>query len=280
MTDSDKTITELNELLVKTDKDELAIVDFNTGITKKISSVNLITKLDYADGFVVKYDTTTSIAITSGEIAANGKIYNLSADTTHSMTSLASAFDMHYIYIDDSESTVPDAVIIDSTTEPTFSDSKRGFYSGDDKCISVVVSPAGSSTIGYFDTVVISPTIIEYYYNMSAFPQMATAMDPSGVWQKPFPNDGSAVTPVNANKIYLRFSGLDLGGQANIFIANKDFTDDDSTINNAYIRWAAGETIMGSIMLALGASRDVRITGNDGDDNAMNLNCSGFGIKR
>ncbi len=276
----DKSIAELNELLAKTDKDELAIVEFGSGTTNKITSVNLITKLDYADGFVVKYDTTTSISITSGEMAANGKVYNLSADTTHTMTSLASAFDMHYIYIDDSASTVPDAFIIDSTDEPVFSDSKRGFYNGDDKCIGAVASTDGASTLITFTTLVVSPNYIKYNLARTELPFMAASMNPNGSWQTPNMNDGSVVTPVNAISITGTIGNTDSGTLIVTNITNFEFAAIETVIGDGQ-NINGGFDFMSSMFdITLGPSRNIKVGGSDNDDNALSVLCTGFGILR
>ena len=264
----DKKISELAELLVKTDKDELAIVDFDTAETKKITSVNLITKLGFVDGFVVKYDTTTSVAIKSGEIEANGKVYNLSADDTHDMTSLASAFDHHYIYIDDSASTVPDAVIIDSITEPVFSDSKRYFYNGDDKCIGVIVSPSGSSTVAYFSTDIKSGNNIEYHIGEKDFPQMASDMNPTTGWLTPDENDGSIVTPVNAQSIFLKLRVLDAGAPCSGRATSEEMAAVNTSFLDGDIDFDGFNNAKSNGWVYLGESRNIKIAGTDNDDNA------------
>jgi len=73
-------------------------------------------------GFTVKPSFAATVfqndevAIELGSIEANGKVYTEAADTTHTITGFTGGFDLLYIYIDDSASTVPNAVIIDSTT--------------------------------------------------------------------------------------------------------------------------------------------------------------------
>jgi len=111
-------------------------------------------------GFIPKYNTTTAITLTAGKAEANGKIFDLSSDVSHAMTSLLSAYGLHYIYIDDSASTEPTAVFIDSLTAPSWDVAKCGWYNGDDRCIGVVPSPLSVIGVTYFSTEVMSDKTI------------------------------------------------------------------------------------------------------------------------
>ncbi len=165
--------------------------------------------LGSVDGFVVKYSSTTSVGITSGNIEANGSEYTLAADTTHAMTSLASGFDFHYIYIDDDASTAPTAVIIDSTTEPAYSHSLRGWYNGDDRCIGAINSPAASVTVEYFDTTVISDKLIQNSMNRY---EIVTNLTPTGAWQTPNTAESDVYTPVNSKQALIHIAVNDATG--------------------------------------------------------------------
>lgn len=116
-----------------------------TGITNLLKG--------YIRGAYPDYNSSTSVKITPGTVEVNGKIAIITSDITHSLTSLLSGADMHYIYIDDSQTTYPYGVdIIDSRTEPSYNQSKKGYYNGNDRCIGVVYSPSGTSTIFDFRT--------------------------------------------------------------------------------------------------------------------------------
>ena len=229
------------------------------------------------DGFVVKYSSTTAVAITSGFVEVNGKLYKLSSDTTHTLTSLASGTDFHYIYIDDDASTTPTAVIIDSTDEPGWSDSKRGWYNGDDRCIGVVYSPDASATILYFGTEIMSDKNIAYNIDGIAI-AMATNFNPNNTWQTPTV-DGDMVTPVNAIAFHGRVEGRDLPTTyVEAYLTSKEDAD---SLSSGGFRSVAGYGIVTNVgWIPLGPSRQVRIRGQDLDDNSLSLWGSGWRIRR
>ena len=163
-----------------------------------------------AEGFVVKYSSTTAVAITSGLIEGNGSVYTLAADASHSMTSLAAGADFHYIYIDDSGSTAPTAAIIDATTEPSYSDSLRGWYNGDDRCIGVVFSPAASATVAYFDVSEMCDKLIRVVYAVDNI--IAVNLNPTGAWQDTT-DPASDFSSVNSIELYLLLRGEDAGSR-------------------------------------------------------------------
>jgi hypothetical protein len=144
------------------------------------------------DGFFVDFNDAGSVKITSGTIEANRNIYTLSSDITHTMTSLTTAFDFHYIYIDDSASNPPTPVIIDTTTEPTFDSTRRGWYNGDDRMVGVVASRDTLTDINPFNIIPRGKTIL-YQTGLEFFQIMAANQAPTGTWQTPNTNDGSVV---------------------------------------------------------------------------------------
>jgi hypothetical protein len=280
--------TDLFRLLAALDntkKLEFVLDNIGTGQTRKLTMPDRDVDLSavspgFADGFVVKYNNTTSVTITSGSILANGKFYTLPlSDVVHNMTSLASAFDFHYIYIDDSESTAPDAVFIDSTTEPAYSIAKRGWYNGDDRCIGTLTSTDGAATIDFFETVALSDN---YIRNTALKYDLAQAMDPNGAWQTPNILECSARTPVNATELLLNMRGEDLPDQLGELawrssegaaIVTQPFTSPFFIAgpNRIYMTFPWG---------ALGASRNIKIFGGDNDNNAMYARVVGYGYSR
>ena len=113
----------------------------------------------FITGAYLNYVNTTQIQITAGNIEVNGKLGKLSSNVTHTMTSLHGSYDFHYIYIDDSQSTYPNGLdIYDSTTSPSYNGAKGGWYSGNDRCIGVILS-VGSPTVFEFHS---SGTTIMY----------------------------------------------------------------------------------------------------------------------
>jgi len=253
----------------------MTITGPETGITERL-------KVGDIDGFVVKNNTTTAVTITAGRMEANGKKYVLSADASHTMTSLAAGADFHYLYIDDTASSPPTATIIDSTTEPSLDAAKRGWYNGDDKLVGLVYSPAGSAVVRYFDLVQISPN-----YARIEFPDfqldfsLASAMVPSGSWQTPDDNESSVFTPVNAKEIKLRLIGSDsTPATSELSCLNSEDAATYPVITRSpyYVRNYDDNYFINWVIL--GASRKIKIAGGVTDDNALYCWMSGFGYER
>jgi hypothetical protein len=235
----------------------------------------------YADGYVVKYSSTTAVAVTSGTINGNGAVYTLAADTTHNMTSLAAGADFHYIYIDDSASAAPTAVIIDSTTEPTWSDSLRGWYNGDNRCIGVVYSPAASATILYFYLLEVSDKLIRVEFpQYPTYFQLASNMNPTSTWQTPDDNESSVFTPVNAVGIRLRLVGADVGALAGVNWVNNESAALHTGLDESPNYQLGYEQVNNVSWGTLGTSRNIKIAGVDTDDNALTAWMSGFEYSR
>ena len=230
-------------------------------------------------GFVVKNSSTTAAAITAGNINADGKLYSLASDAVHNMTGLAAGADFHYLYIDDDASSPPVATIVDSITEPSKDAARGGWYNGDDKCIGVVWSPAASATISYFDAAGEEKNIT-YMYGLGDLLQLSGNMDPDFTWQTPNVTESAAALPVNATKIYIRAESQDLTAPCSFFAASSELAAVNTAVINGQINAVGYGThgIMGSIIL--GPSRNIKIAGEDDDDNRLTVYTMGFDINR
>jgi hypothetical protein len=230
-------------------------------------------------GFVVYYSSATVIGIKSGSIFAKDTLYTQNTDRTHNMASLAASFDHHYIYIEDSTSTPPLASIIDSTTEPTWSDDNQGWYNGDDLCIGVVVSPTGNAIVAPFTTMY-NGKEVTYQYGKSDILQMASNMNPDSTWQTPDDNDGSVVTPVNAKAIKIVLSAADIGANCASRASSAELATLKTTITDGDLDFAAYNFSSDVGWVVLGASRNIKIAGTNDDDNSLSCWCNGFKISR
>jgi hypothetical protein len=230
------------------------------------------------DGFFVKWNSFTSVKITSGTIEANGKVYTLASDITHNMTSLAVAFDFHYIYIDDSASTAPTPVIIDTTTEPTFDSTRRGWYNGDDRMVGVVPSVDFAAQVFVFETFQRSKTII-FHAGLSSFTTMSTGQLPAGAWQTPNINDADVVTPVNAVGIGIAPTSVHIANIASVYVSTAEFAAIQPTIDRG--QWElTGFDFAGIVTwLTLGPSRQIKVA-VEPSDSSFGINCIGFEYTR
>ena len=87
------------------------------------------------------YASASSITISPGIYDLDEKGKNVSWDSTLTVTGLSGTNQWVYIYLDYSAisgTTVTASEVIKSTTAPTWSDSKHGWYNGDDRCIFAV----------------------------------------------------------------------------------------------------------------------------------------------
>lgn len=101
----------------------------------------------------ISYKNSDTITISSGYCEANGKGYEVIADTDFDITSIPSGADFIYIYIDDDQSDASIPTFTASTTEPTWSDSKQGWYNASDRCFGAVYTSDGSQDIYPFHNV-------------------------------------------------------------------------------------------------------------------------------
>jgi len=123
------------------------------------------------------YVSTTQLSITGGGYSHFGtkdQILRIDGTITHTITGSETS-DWQYIYCDDSAivtagtNVLTGSEIINSTTEPTYSAAKRGWYNGNDLCIFAGYEDGsgnlteffndGGSYIGYADKIVNAATV-------------------------------------------------------------------------------------------------------------------------
>jgi hypothetical protein len=231
------------------------------------------------DGFAIVYSSTTAVGIKAGKCATKDKYYILETDTTHTMTSLATGFDHHYIYIDDSASTSGGApVIIDTTTEPVWSDDNKGWYNGDDRCLGSVVSPSTGATVAYFSTTY-NAKEITYHYGVGDFADIALNMNPDSTWQTPNVTESSVLVPVMATAIRVFLDAADTDANCTARAASNEMAAVNTIVTNGDINVASYARLHDNGWVILGSSRNIKVAGTNDDDNALTCRCMGFKIK-
>jgi len=236
------------------------------------------------EGFFVRYLSTNSVSILGGKVNANGKTYTLADDTkTHTITGFTGGYDLHYIYIDDSASTAPTPVIINSTVEPAPPDLARGRgrYNGDDRCIGVAVEKPGGNVLAFFEIIIINQKHIRLLIGRFDTPRLAANLVPDGNWQEPNESNSDVVVPVNATEINLHVESQDLAPSANSVVAGASLewaTINTSTIVAPLLGFSFGNIIIVD-WIPLGVTREVQIAG-DADDDKVAAFVSGFGYDR
>ena len=230
-------------------------------------------------GLNVTYNDGDTVTITSGYCEANGEYWELTSPTDHDMTSLASAEDFHYIYVDTSDtSNYPTPAIIDSTDEPAWSDAKQGWYYGDDRCIGVVYSEGGSASIKEYR---IYGDVVKWKYssNQLGIPIANYIAGSSNTydWKTPT-TESSTKLPVNANGALLHINSLDSASdkQAVIYVCSYEMSVDAPHLYAADFCDGSYLGANSKGMVDLGPSRNIRLATDVGDDS---ISCWVYGFR-
>jgi hypothetical protein len=222
------------------------------------------------NGAIVDYNDGNTVAITAGNGECNGHYWEITSTMLHDMASLTTAEGYHYVYIDDSNSDYPVPTIIDSTAEPAWSDSKLGWYRGNNRCIGVVWNPSGSATITSFTV----NRDLKYYVG-GVIKELLINGSPDGQWHT---LEATAYLPVNAIGAFLHSDNSDANGyKVNVCLKPYEALSDWSPIMfkaSKYV-WAAEW-----LSIKRGASRNLAWAGFDWNDNCFCVRLVGYEIER
>lgn len=220
-------------------------------------------------GFVAKFSSTTSVDITAGWVEANGKRYLLLSNTNYSLSGLSAVgYNRYYIYIDDSASTPPTPTFTTSTTAPTKSIAKGGWYNGNDRFIGFAPGVSGSATIVDFETYVNGKNVINTCRIGDAgkfLPVLSSNQNPSGSFQTPNVNDGSDILPVMAKRALIQIGNDDSGADVVNGVALGN--DSPGSIFRGRLTFKGHNSIIGQGWIVLDSSLDILISGIDTNDN-------------
>jgi len=151
----------------------------------------------YKRGFKLAYSSTSAVTIAGGmwdhmgtttqSVYTNSQLtFTLGSGGSNSGSTNLGANELHYIYIDDSAVVTSGSALltasefINTTTVPSYSQSKAGWYNGSDRCIGCILTN-GSSQI--MDFLVHSDSFVQYggtkptEYATAAAPTSATNLD-------------------------------------------------------------------------------------------------------
>ena len=156
----------------------------------------------YKRGFKLGYSSTTAVTISGGmwdhRGTTNQNVYTASQLTftlgsagSNSGSTNLGASELHYIYIDDSAVVTAGTALLtaseflNSTTAPAWSNTKCGWYSGNDRCVGAILTTAASAIVEFF---VRSNNFYAYTaataivaFSSAAAPTSYTNLDLSGV---------------------------------------------------------------------------------------------------
>jgi hypothetical protein len=244
-----------------------------------------------ADGFLVKYKDSTHIDITAGIFETDGKVITLSANAEDILVStIPAGFDLIYIYVDESESTASSAVFYDDLTEPNDDLTKRGWYhpaNTSDRVVGVVPSYSEAAEISPFFVVDMGRHIRQTLgprdsgdINPITDLIIARNMSPTGVYQATNDRESSVVCPVNAGELLIELTNTDAITLVSLYVSNAEYAAAQTTLTKAMAEEFAYERATLREWLALGSSRNIRIGGDNNDDNLLTALVFGYGYKR
>jgi hypothetical protein len=216
------------------------------------------------NGLIPKHNNSTSIKITPGVVAANGKLYTTTSDTTHTLTSLSSSYSVEYILIDDDVSSAPTPTFINSSTSPSYDVTRRGWYLNNDRCIGVISNFGSPNYIQYFETIVTSDTSIK---NVTGQYILATSLDANNTWQTPNISNTDTYTPLNTTEVFIFLHAHRDNAIVACSWASEEYASfwDTTGFNKQYTPHArrSYDSDYRSIWGSLGSSRRIKVWGAD-----------------
>lgn len=214
----------------------------------------------------VAYSDADTIVVKPGYGECNGHYFEITSDLVYDVNDIPVGEDFIYIYIDDDQSDYPYPTICDSTTEPVWSDSKLGWYNGNDRCIGVVWTNNAN-------LIEFSNNIDNKYFG--TFKNVVVNGTAPTSFQ---PLECSAYVPVNAKAVCFWGDNWDADQYASLRICA--YENIWSRIDASGYKQAR---IFGWVELERGASRDFKYQGDSSaqdDANLLNIYIRGYQIER
>ena len=215
------------------------------------------------------YNDENTVTIASGNGECNGSYWEIPEAMDYDMTTLASVGDFHYIYIDDDESDYPTVTIIDSTTEPSWSDAKQGWYNEDDRCISVVWCKSNEKIMNFI--AVENGSLVNVVFNTYSV-ALLEGVAGTGSWVTL--TNASNYVPVNATTVKIDGRSTDYGSHAYLKVSSVE-------LYNAYVDFhlAGYHQPEKDGWVSLGISRDLAWRA-ESNDTYVAVRIGGFQYKR
>lgn len=232
-------------------------------------------------GLDLSYSGNVTVTVSAGYAQCKDKLFILHNSVVDTISNFSNGA-YTYQYIDYSASTIDNMVIIDATTAPAWSDQYQGYYNGDDRCIGAYYC-ISASTIEMFNARPFSSA------NMIAIKLgsrivLASIMDPTGSWQVPDDAEASTKTPVNAKWGIFEGQCGDTDSSFRFVLATASKAMYDTAIATGYdaVIYGSnqGNSSQNNIFVPLDGSRNVRIGGDNDDDNVLSLKLNGYVFQR
>ncbi len=222
-------------------------------------------------GAYVDYVDADYIAIKTGYGECNGKYWEVTSDITYQLTGITGP-DFYYIYIDDSQAAYPNLdndSFAHADTEPVWSDTKFGWYNGNDRCIGAVWVNDSHDILSFL-AVNSSDKTVDTYANTIKILIDTTSISSSFQTL----TDSSTYVPVNATEVRLSVYVDDDGAPCNIWV-----TPAERVISAAGLRLSSYRYANTTVWMPLDDSRDIAWQASADDRRAQIINM-GFKISR
>ena len=184
---------------------------------------------------------------------------------TYQFTSLA-ASDWSYLYIDDSAvvsagtNLLTASEFVDSTTEPSWSDAKHGWYNGEDKCIFAVRTDGSSDILDFYH----ESDFVSYGQDIST-----SNISPDDTW-----TDCTLVLPKFVNKAQVFFhANSNVSGNAIMYWRTNGSSSDGHYV---FKTGSSGSEWGGVTSVITDSSQIVEIRWGDADGNAIGTQTQGW----
>ena len=267
-------------------------------LSDNLTAIGISSGSGDAVGFWPTYVDTNTITIGVGEVSVAGSSYQSYSVITQDVTGLPnSTIGITYGYLDDSLSTGSVVTVYTATNKPAEFLGRIGYYnSAISNDLVLFAIPFTNSALSGF-TCNKSGDLIHPYDDKMA---CATNMNPNSKWQVPDLAESSTFLPVNASHVYLAMNG-DESVQQQMFCAatTYEMTNSFQGVTGAWtLPSGSNHTFAGGAMLLLsassdtgsgipqsgwmplGPSRNVRIAGEDDDENDLGCSVAGWRIYR
>lgn len=222
-------------------------------------------------GVEVTYKSSSEVTVQPGSGRCNDNFFETTSAIDVNLSSvLPAGEDFLYIYIDDSASatTYPTPTITGSTTEPSFSSSQYGWYSGNDRCIGVVWCDSSGNIIDFQNN-----DRQEYIVMNADLKQVLTNGNPTG---SNTTVETTAYIPVNAESVLVYADNSAASGSVTITVKTYENSGNSIKARGNAVR----VFVEGWLPLQMDWSRDLVWVGENNDDNYFNVYIRGYRIRR
>ena len=229
-------------------------------------------KNGYIRGMIAQYSTATEIYITDGGCDVAGTYIETTANTELDIkTSTANTF--YYIYLDKDDST-----LTAETTVPVLNATYHEWLKTGDatrRCINGVRASA-TNTIEYFEI----DASGEYVYYRDKI-GLGSAQNPNYTWVSPDDAESSTYLPVMADMCFICLYNSDADEFVALYCCSAEQAAQQATVDTGTnIKITSNGYASINAWVQLGASRNVKVSGNDNDDNNFYTQVKGFHWKR